>query len=79
MRLNKISGKDLDLVKAFFYEVGEYLNITRGLVSRKELEELIRKQKMILEMLNKNGLVTRNEVEELLIKKEELPEWRYKT
>ena len=66
-------------MKAFFHEVGEYLSPIYGLVTSEELEELIRKQKMILDTLKSRELVTKNEVEELLIKKEELPEWRYES
>lgn len=75
----RIQSKDLELVKAFFYEVGECLNSVMGKVSSEDLSELINKQKMVLNMLEEREYISRQEKEELVLRKEELPEWRYKS
>ena len=75
----RIQSKDLELVKAFFYEVGECLNTVIGKVSSEDLNELINKQKTLLSMLEKKEHISRQEKEELVLRKEELPQWRYKS
>jgi len=75
----KIQSKDLELVKAFFYEIGECLNTVLGKVSNEDLSELINKQKIVLDMLEERKFISRQEKEELVIKREELPEWRYES
>jgi hypothetical protein len=75
--LKRMQGKDLELVKAFFSEVGECLNTTMGKVSREDLRGLIDKQKIVLDMLEEKKFILRQEKEELVLKSEELPQWRY--
>jgi len=73
----RIQSKDLELVRAFFYEVGECLNTVTGKLSSEGLSELINRQKIVLDMLEKRKFISMQEKEELVIKREELPEWRY--
>jgi hypothetical protein len=75
----RMKSKDLELVKAFFNEVGECLNTTMGKVSREDLRGLIDKQKIVLNMLEEREFISRQEKEELVLRKEELPEWRYES
>ncbi len=77
--LNKLQSKDLELVKALSYEIGECLNTVMGKVSSKDLSELLKKQKIVLDMLEEREFVSRQEKEELVLRKEELPEWRYES
>jgi len=77
--ISRMRSKDLELVKAFFNEVGECLNTIMGKVSREDLRGLIDKQKIVLNMLEEREFISRQEKEELVLRKEELPEWRYES
>jgi len=72
-------SKDLELVRAFFYEVGECLSPIMGKVSMEDLRRLIDEQKIVLDMLEEREFISRQEKEELVLRKEELPEWRYES
>ncbi len=77
--VNSMESVDLELVKSFFYEVGECLSIVERNLSKEDLQGLINKQRILLNMLEERKFVSRQEKEELVLRKEELPEWRYES